>query len=113
VAGVVAAADAVEAAFWVASEDSGSDDESPEEDSSPMAARIASSQACAASTVGVACAAVALAEPGTAAVAEPGTVACVEAACVAVGCSRDETLVTPPMGLTDMGLRGSREVPLT
>jgi hypothetical protein len=30
---------------WLASEDSGSEEESPEEDSSPIAARIASSQA--------------------------------------------------------------------
>ena len=42
---VSAAAGFVVAAVWVASEASGSEDESLEEDSSPMAARIASSHA--------------------------------------------------------------------
>ncbi len=42
------------AAFWVASEASGSEDGAPDEaDSSPMAARIAASHAWAASAVGV------------------------------------------------------------
>jgi hypothetical protein len=51
----------------VVSENSGSEEESPEEDLSPIAARIASSQAWAASTVGEVWAAVVVAEPGTAA----------------------------------------------
>jgi hypothetical protein len=63
------------------------------EESSPMAARIASSHACAASAVGAVCAAEVVA----------GAVAA--AICAAVGCWRGEVPVTPPMGLTDMGLR--------
>ena len=69
-----------------------------------MAARIASSHAWAASAVGAVWAAFA--------VAEPGTVPWTPAIWAAVGCSRDETLVMPSIGLTDTGLRGSREGPL-
>jgi hypothetical protein len=67
----------LDAAVWVASEDSASEDESAEEDSSPIAARIASSHAWAASEVGAVWAAVA--------VAEPGTVPWAPAICAAVG----------------------------
>jgi hypothetical protein len=99
--GVASAPDAD--VVWLASEERGSDEELSDEDSSPMAARIASSHAWAASTVGEVWAAVE--------VAEAGVVPCAAAICAAVGCCRDETLVIPPIGLTDMRLPGSRAVP--